>query len=299
MASDRSGIDAALWSNPAFLALSRPQPNAQSLLSYLLTGPHTAQLPGLYRIGVGALSEELGWPIEDIRRIRDELANAGLAFHDDDARVIYVPNALNVSPPTPECLESWMRQLRAIPQSTARSRWCDDACRLAAQLDGFGETFQAACIAVINGIPDLYISLKSIKTKSKKKNISCPNGPNEPNGRNDAAGSDGVPHAEIIAYLNERAGKRYRHGGQASRKLINARWREGFSLDDFQAVIDAKCAEWLGSDFEKYLRPETLFSSKFESYLNAKGARASGSGASNYRDLDAHTPSQEEPDAHA
>jgi hypothetical protein len=46
---------------------------------------------------------------------------------------------------------------------------------------------------------------------------------------------------------------------------------EGFTIDDFKTVIDKKCAEWLGdSKMEPYLRPETLFGTKFESYLNAK-----------------------------
>ena len=37
---------------------------------------------------------------------------------------------------------------------------------------------------------------------------------------------------------------------------------------NFKKVIDSKSKEWLNTDFEKYLRPATLFGSKFESYLN-------------------------------
>lgn len=73
----------------------------------------------------------------------------------------------------------------------------------------------------------------------------------------------------IVAYLNEKAGTAYRTNGAATNRLINARLSEGYTLDDFKTVIDNKCAEWLGSDMAKYLRPETLFGSKFESYLNA------------------------------
>ena len=45
---------------------------------------------------------------------------------------------------------------------------------------------------------------------------------------------------EVINYLNQKSGRRYQ----------------------------TKCAEWSGTDMENYLRPETLFGSKFESYLN-------------------------------
>lgn len=291
MGSSLRHLEAGVWADPRFQALGKPLPNAQTLYLYLLSGPHTAQLPGLYRLGVAALAEELGWTVEDMRRIRDELTSAGLAFYDDDARVIYVPNALNVCPPTPECLPQWAPLLRLIPESPLRTRWCDDACALADQLDAFGDTFRSFCITVINGIPDLYISYKSIQNLSKKKNKSSPN---DANGRNGANASDGAPAAEIIAYLNERSGKRYRHSSPASQRLISARWREGYRLDDFQAVIDGKCAEWRGTDFEKYLRPETLFSTKFEGYLNAKGCRRPDAQASGYRDLDDDAPSQEE-----
>ena len=75
-------------------------------------------------------------------------------------------------------------------------------------------------------------------------------------------------YAEIVGYLNERTGKRYTHKAKATQSHINARLTEGFTLDDFIKVIDVKCAEWLGTDMEKFLRPETLFGTKFDGYLN-------------------------------
>lgn len=75
------------------------------------------------------------------------------------------------------------------------------------------------------------------------------------------------PFRAVIEYLNERSGKSYRYSGKATKRHIKARFEEGFSLEDFKRVIDWKVAEWLGTDMEKYLRPETLFGTKFESYL--------------------------------
>lgn len=73
---------------------------------------------------------------------------------------------------------------------------------------------------------------------------------------------------EVISYLNERLGSRYRPDIEKNRRLIAARLNEKRTIEDFKAVIDIKCMEWKGTDMEKYLRPETLFSNKFESYLN-------------------------------
>lgn len=74
----------------------------------------------------------------------------------------------------------------------------------------------------------------------------------------------------IIDYLNEKADKKYRANNKVTQKHINARLKEGYTIEDFKCVIDKKCAEWKNTDMEQYLRPETLFGTKFEGYLNAK-----------------------------
>lgn len=80
-------------------------------------------------------------------------------------------------------------------------------------------------------------------------------------------------YSDVISYLNEKAGTKYRASTSKTQSLIRARVAEDFTLDDFKIVIDKKCAEWLGDEkMEKYLRPETLFGTKFENYLNAKVA---------------------------
>ena len=75
---------------------------------------------------------------------------------------------------------------------------------------------------------------------------------------------------EIINYLNSATSSNYRYQSKATQRLINARLNDGFTVDDFKAVIDKKTKEWKGTEMEKYLRPETLFGTKFESYLNQK-----------------------------
>ena len=81
-------------------------------------------------------------------------------------------------------------------------------------------------------------------------------------------------YSSVINYLNEkteRTGKeKYSSTSTKTQKLIKARLREKYELEDFKTVIDKKCKEWLGTDMEKYLRPETLFGNKFESYLKQK-----------------------------
>lgn len=79
---------------------------------------------------------------------------------------------------------------------------------------------------------------------------------------------DIIPYREIISALNEMAGTSYKATTKKNQELIQARWNEGFRLNDFYAVIRKKVAQWKGTDSEQYLRPVTLFGTKFESYLN-------------------------------
>lgn len=74
---------------------------------------------------------------------------------------------------------------------------------------------------------------------------------------------------DIVEYLNQKTGKSFKESSSKTKTLIKARLNEGFTLEDFKKVIDIKTEEWLNdSKMNQFLRPETLFSNKFEGYLN-------------------------------
>lgn len=78
-------------------------------------------------------------------------------------------------------------------------------------------------------------------------------------------------YKRIIEHLNMVCGTRYRCESGDSTKFIRERLDEGFSEEDFYDVIDKKANEWMGTQWEQYLRPYTLFrKEKFENYLNQK-----------------------------
>jgi uncharacterized phage protein (TIGR02220 family) len=76
---------------------------------------------------------------------------------------------------------------------------------------------------------------------------------------------------EIIDHLNLRSGKNFRNSTKQTQNVIQARLNEGFTIEQFKSVIDIKSSKWKNDPkMEDYLRPETLFGNKFESYLNEK-----------------------------
>ncbi|MCT8136472.1 conserved phage C-terminal domain-containing protein [Anaerobacillus sp. CMMVII] len=88
---------------------------------------------------------------------------------------------------------------------------------------------------------------------------------NEDNEKND----EEIPYIEIIDYLNQAADKNYKHNILETRELIKQRWIEGNTLADFKKVIDSMVIDWKHDiKMKSYLRPKTLFSEKFEEYLN-------------------------------
>ncbi len=88
---------------------------------------------------------------------------------------------------------------------------------------------------------------------------------------------DPIPYREIIDYLNQKAGKNFKHSAAGNKKVIKARWNEGCKLDQFKRVIDIKCQDWLNDEnMNQYLQPSTLFGNKFDQYLNQRKSNSNG-----------------------
>lgn len=115
-------------------------------------------------------------------------------------------------------------------------------------------------------IPINYQLTKQLTNKDIKDIVE--HGPTEP-----------VPYQEVVEYLNQKTGKNFKHTSKVTQRHIRARLAEGFTVSDFKQVIDKKCSDWLRDQkMKEYLRPETLFGTKFESYLNSKTTTAKQTG---------------------
>lgn len=80
---------------------------------------------------------------------------------------------------------------------------------------------------------------------------------------------------QIMVHLNETLGTNYNASNAETKKHINARLKDGYTLHDFILVIESRCAEWSeDAHMRQYLRPATLFGNKFESYLQHAIANA-------------------------
>lgn len=144
--------------------------------------------------------------------------------------------------------------------------------------DGVYDTVYPECIqnvssldtGCIQNVSSLDTQDRLGKSKSKSKsnnNITCrAETPTSPSKTQDSVLNTQAD--EVIAYLNEKAGKHFR-AVEATRRILRARFKDGFTVVDCKKVVDNKVAEWKGTEQEQYLRPSTLFQAlKFDGYLN-------------------------------
>ncbi|EGL48435.1 conserved phage C-terminal domain-containing protein [Streptococcus dysgalactiae] len=73
---------------------------------------------------------------------------------------------------------------------------------------------------------------------------------------------------EVISYLNLKANKNFKVDTTSHHKFIKARLKDGYTLEDFKKVVDVMSARWIGTEYEQYLQPQTLFGNKMDNYLN-------------------------------
>lgn len=135
-------VHTRMWGDERFRSLSAPPPNGQTLWVFLLTGPHTVNVPGLFSGGEAALAEALGWPLKGFREAFREISGKGMAKADWAARVVWIPRTIVHNPPeSPNVVRSWRTAFDEIPECPLKL----EAFRvLKGFVEGMGEGFAKA-----------------------------------------------------------------------------------------------------------------------------------------------------------
>lgn len=121
-------VDSRVFGDEKVRRLSAPIPNARDLWIWILIRPNH-ELPGLQGGGVMTLAEELGWPLEGTGEVFREVIEEGLAKHDAESRVIFLPRALprrvldGPRPQSPNVVRGWRKPFDQIPDSPLKGEW--------------------------------------------------------------------------------------------------------------------------------------------------------------------------------
>jgi len=136
-----------MYGDQRFMRLSPQQPSGQGLWVYLLTGPHTGPIPGVFVAGRAALAEALGWDAEAFAKAFREVLGEGLAEFDEKTRMCFIPNAIKHNmPPNPNVVKSWRSTWLQLPECTLRARVFDHLQSALSEVsEAFGKAFAETC----------------------------------------------------------------------------------------------------------------------------------------------------------
>ena len=227
---------------------------------YLLTNPHT-NLCGCYEISIKQMANEMGYDVKKVDKLLERFSS--------------IHNLIRYSQSGRELLIFHWSKYNWTSSEKFRKPLLQEIQNV--KTDGFREYL----LKLFNGENAKYgIDTVSVKEEygintncmdtTDTVTVTDPITVTVSDTEADADKSRLSEIKEIVQYLNDKCGTRYRYQTKGTREHINARLKEGYTVDDFKVVIDKKFEEWNGTDMEKFLRPETLFAGKFESYLNQR-----------------------------
>ena len=254
-------VQTTFWSDPKVTEEMTPEDRYFYL--YLMTNEHTTQI-GVYQITRKQMAFELGYSIESAKALLDRFTkHHELIVYNEETREICILNwgkynLIKGGKPIEDCIQKELKTIK-------------DLSLVNLVLDRTKNDVLVKKISIMAGFDDTYHDTSTIrgqKEKEKEKDTTT-------SSSDESDTQVPIPYQEILEYLNEKAGKNFNHKAEAHRKLIRARWNEGYTVENFKTVINNKASQWLGKfdrdnkPLDRYLRPSTLFAQKhFDNYLN-------------------------------
>lgn len=245
-------VDTDFWTDDKVVESFSPEDKLFML--YLMTNPHTTQL-GIYSLNKKIMAFELGYSIDVISVLIDRFETQyNIIRFSKETNEIALKNSLKHSivkggKPVEDLL---IKEIKKVKNKSLLKFVCDGL----SSCDNLNKTVE--------------IILNKIKNDFENDNDNDNDNEVSYHDSYHDSSKEEKPYKIIVDYLNKKAGTSYRANTKNTIKHINARLEEGYTADDFMTVIDKMCISWIGTEYEQYLRPDTLFGAKFESYLNRK-----------------------------
>lgn len=236
-------VQVSFWQDAFVLDLT---PEEKYFYIYLMTNSKANQI-GIYELPKRIIETETGYNRETVEKLLNRFVEYDKIIYNEPTKEVMLINwskhNWNNSPKVTKRVEDELKEVKFFPFVEKYAKTVDTIER--------------------NTVSIQYPNSMDIREKRKEKREKEKEKEKE---------KEIIPFQEIIRYLNQKAETNFRASSKKTQQLINARWNEKFVVEDFKTVIDKKTAQWLSDEkMSAYLRPETLFGAKFESYLNEKG----------------------------
>ena len=238
-------VDERLWSDEKYRKLSD---DGKLLFIYVLACSHRNMI-GLYLLPVQYGSYDLNWKEERFNKGLVELSDKSFIKYNFNTNIVYIKNFLKYNPlENPNQVKGAIKVLESIPTNAIDTE-------LIKELERADKPFNKPLIEL------LYKGLSKQEEVEVDEEVDVDEVVEKINNRK--------LHIKIIEYLNLKTNKEFKTNTKTTTESIDARLNEGFTVEDFIEVIDTKAKEWKNDkQYQKFLRPQTLFGNKFEGYLN-------------------------------
>jgi len=110
-------VEVKTWGDASFKNLTPIPPCGQGLWFYLMTGPRTTAIPGLFAAGPATMAEDLDWEPEAFREAFREALSEGMVKADFKAKLVFLPKAIEYNKPeSPNVVKSWANEFEILPE---------------------------------------------------------------------------------------------------------------------------------------------------------------------------------------
>ncbi len=237
-------VEARMWSDGRFRSLSQIAPSGQGLWLFLLTGPCTGPIPGLFKAGRAAMAEELGWSQEAFDEAFREVSEKGMAVADFESRLMWLPNSLRYNKPeSPNVVRSWRTELDLLPECELKSRAIES---MREALGEFGSSYVEALDSILGNTPHKTHRKPSSKPSAKSLPNTTPNQEQEQEQEQDKKSTSlrevTPPPAGVDAPPKKSA-------AELTRQEL---WSLGKSLLSEQQMPAAQCGSFVGKLVKDY-----------------------------------------------
>ena len=198
-------VTVRMYGDERFTRLSALQPSGQALWLYLLTGPHTGPIPGVFVAGRAALAETLGWDSEAFAKAFAEVLAEGLALFDEKTRLCFIPNAIrHNAPPNPNVVKSWRAHWLLLPECPMREQIrMHILAALTEVSEAFGKAFDDACGKTFGKASEMPLPKTSPKHMAKQEAGSRKQDIEDHPPKGTRLSPDWTPTVEDIAYADK------------------------------------------------------------------------------------------------
>lgn len=229
---------------------------------YLFTNPHS-NLCGCYEDSYKQMAYETGLDVKEIKSIILKLQDVhSVICYDEKTKEVLL---LNWHKYNWTSSEKFRRPLRTEIENIKTPRFKEYLLKI---FDGQSPQM----LDTVSNFSDT-VSTEDVKCEYHTDTSVTVTVPNTISNYNSNTNNDKDMDSirEIVEYLNEVTGQHYKPTTKKTQDLIRARMNEKFTVEDFKTVIYKKTKQWKNDPkMCGFLRPQTLFGTKFESYLNEK-----------------------------